>query len=102
MVGVYCKSMSKAMTDYPIKVRFTGAARHVLADLTGDSTDNTSQLAHDTLDRQKTNVVVKSDDELEAIVYELEQLVSTIQMGHPSMDGKTLNAVNRVLGELEQ
>lgn len=100
--------------EYPIKVRFTGDARtkfhsRQLEPMHGTPTEQLSQgedmlhRATDVAGREKTNLVVRSDDELEAILTNLRQFrdLANPATGASWATRNHLKAVDRVISELE-
>ena len=91
-----------------IKVGFTSDVRHLMVDLLQDEArgrhdpDGKAKRALDTLQREKTNIVVESEEERDAITYELEQMYDHIRMGHPHYTMATANACMNAVEEINK
>lgn len=86
------------MFETPIKIRWTGYARGRISEYNSDFSTERSDLFTNTVNRQKTNIVINNVDEATAVYNELNEYDSTQRVWmNRSMD----NALRRVRNELE-
>lgn len=92
------------MTEYPIKIRLSGKTRTFLTTAlrTHVEDDDPLQVGYETTQRQKTNLVIKDDDEREALKHELEQWKDGRVDDHPELTRSMQNAMQRVYNELTE
>ena len=90
--------------ESPIKVRWTGYARDRIQCYNGDFSTERSDLVQATLERQKTNVVIETVEEGEAVVRELDEYHSTLQRDwmNEAMDNALNRVQSEIVAELEQ
>ncbi len=61
------------MFETPIKIRWTGYARGRISEYNGDFSTERSDLFTNTVNRQKTNIVIKNVNEATAVYNELDE-----------------------------
>lgn len=82
----------------PVKVRWTGYTRNRIAEYMHDFDSDSSELVANTLNREKTNVVVNTGAEAHALLNELEGYDSDSRVW---LDQNQENSINRVKAEIE-
>lgn len=87
------------MLETPLKIRWTGYARGRISEYNSDFSTDRSDKFSNTVQRQKTNVVIKTVDEATAVYNELNAYDSTQRVWmNRSMD----NALHRVRDEIKR
>ena len=110
--GVQYYSMEAQNTtgelDETIKTRFTSNFRNTMVDLLSDEARSLdggeqthAQNALETLQRQKTNIVVETKTEAKAITNELETHADWIEQGHPVHTAATAKACRKAATEIK-
>lgn len=90
---------SETELDEPIKVRWTGYGRNRISEYNGDfSTEKSDQFCR-TVNRQKTNVVIKTVEEAEAVASELNSFIGETGQ-RVWMNGPMDKAFSRVQREI--
>ena len=86
----------------PIKVRLTGNAREFLATAlhTHYEDDDFAAAGYATTQRQKTNLIIETEAERAALIYELRYWIDGPTDAHPCITSQTQQAYERVLAEV--
>lgn len=86
------------MLETPLKIRWTGYARNRISEYNSDFSTERSDKFLNTVNRQKTNIVIKTVDEATSVYNELNEYHSSQRVWmNRSMD----KALNRVRDEIK-